>query len=314
MGFSFKRGDRTAFDGVRRVAAEQLDAALKIIAAPQAPGAAAVHKLRKHCKKTRGLLRLLYPVLKGVKADNRALRDAARHIAPLRDAEVRLGSFDLLARDLPDLPGLPALRRQLEAEVAALRADASMHEMLPAMAAELGAVRRRLDAWHPRARFARAGKRADDDGFALLRPGLEASWRASRAGLAAARAQLEGDFDATPFHEWRKVAKHHWYQARLLAPIRPQMMAPHLAEADALGELLGDHNDLDVLCTHLAAHVAAQGDPPEAVQALTALHAAALRPRRLLAEQAVALGERLFAPPPRVLSALWESWWLAWRR
>ena len=312
MGFSFKRGDRTALDGARRIAAEQLDAALKLLGAPQAPGAASVHKLRKHCKKTRGLLRLLYPVLKGVGGDNRRLRDAARHIAPLRDAEVRLGSFDLLARELPDLPGLAPLRRQLGAEVMALRADASMQEMLPAMAAELGAVRLRLEQWRPRASFAKAGKQ--EDGFALLRPGLEASWRGARAGLAAARAELQGDFDATPFHEWRKLAKHHWYQARLLAPIRPDMMAPHLAEADSLGELLGDHNDLDVLCTHLATHVAQAGDPPEMVQALTALRAAALRPRRLLAARAVGLGERLFAPPPRVLSALWGSWWAAWRR
>ncbi len=313
MAFAFKPNDDTALTGARRIARQQLDTALGLLDAPAPPSPDRVHALRKHTKKLRGLVRLVLPVTRRLQRQNLRLRDAARQIAPLRDAEVRRGTFDLLTRDMDREPGIQALRRLLQQDVAAVRQPASLERITEGMRGELRAVRDALDGWALRKRY--GGKRMEgaEAGFAVLRPGLETTWGAAQAGLAASRAALAGDFAADPFHEWRKAAKHHWYQARLLRPIWPEVMAPHVAAADTLGELLGDHNDLDVLCAFLQSRVDA-GDCPEGAAALPALRAEVLQPRRLLAEKAVALGERLFAPPARAVTDQWAAWWCAWHR
>ncbi|MCC6001569.1 MAG: CHAD domain-containing protein [Pararhodobacter sp.] len=314
MPFEFKPDDASLLKGVQRLARGQLDAALALLESETPPTAETVHALRKHSKKLRGLLRLMAPVMKGCKRQNARLRDAARHIAPLRDAEVRLATFDLLAREMRPDDGQAALRALLQQDLDSARQPENLAQICGAMRAEFRAVRASVDDWALRKPHARAGSRKADSAqaFAVLRPGLENTWRQAQQGLHAARAALAGDFPAEPFHAWRKHAKHHWYQARLIQPVWPRMMAPHVAAADMLGELLGGHNDLDVLCDYLRRRTASDDAAAGAV-ALPALQAAALQPRRLLAERAVALGGQLFAPPARAMTDLWGAWWCVWR-
>lgn len=314
MAYRFQPDDKTIIKGAQRIAHGQIDAALALLVADTPPSPQTVHALRKHTKKLRGLLRLLAPVMKGYSRENTRLRNAARQIAPLRDAEVRLGTFDLLTRELAESPGLKDLRAMLEQDLASARQPEQLAAICAVMRTELEAARASLGALVLRKPYMQAGTRKASraGAFDVLRPGLETSWRRAQAGLEAAREALAGDFPAEPFHEWRKAAKHHWYQARLLQPVWPEAMATHIATADTLGETLGDHNDLDVLCSNLQARVTAEGCTSGAA-ALPALHAAALRPRRLLAEQAVALGSMLFAPPARAITDQWGAWWAAWK-
>jgi CHAD domain-containing protein len=294
MSFVFRSSDRSVQAGVRRIARAELAGALRRLDGAF-PDAAAVHGLRKHTKKLRGLIRLVRPVMPGFYPVNAMLRDGAARLAPLRDAEVRLDTLRALAPDMPG--GLPeGIEARLVAEVSGLRACADV-------AAELGRLRQDLAALERDAREWRLSER----GWAALAPGLGATWRAARRGLRRSREALGRD--ASPFHDWRKAVKHHWYQARLLRPLWPAHLGPWVVLVDALGEGLGRHNDLDVL----RAHLRALDDPALAEAAREGPLAQALERRmRLEAEAALALGTRLLAERPGAMVRRWGVWWQVW--
>lgn len=298
MPYAFTRSDRSTAAAVRRIAAEQLDGALADLGRADAAQPGTIHGLRKRIKKLRGLLRLVEPRFDGFRAENAALRDAGRHIAGLRDAAVRAATF---ARLCPDPSALgpeahAAFAAALDAERrAAAGADAAAP--LAALHLALAAVRSRLPDW-----------RLEGKGFDLLADGLSRTWARAQAAQAMAEAERAGAFAAEPFHDWRKRVKAHWYHARLLAPIWPQMMAPHVAAADDLGEELGIHNDIAVLADHLAAHPVAADHPA----AMAALHAIARAERARIADAQIAAGRRLFADRPRAIARRWGAWWAVW--
>lgn len=294
MSYVFHPDDRSVQAGFRRIARAELGDALKRLRG-SLPDAGAVHGLRKHTKKLRGLIRLVRPVFPGFDAANAGLRDGARRLAPLRDAEVRLATLRGLAPELPG--GLPAgLEERLEIEVALLRASADLPAELARLTAELDGLRRAARSW-----------RLEAGGWPALAPGLTATWRRARRGLRRARAALGQD--AAPFHDWRTAVKHHWYQARLLHPLWPELMEPWTLQVDALGEGLGRHNDLDVL----GAHLARLDDPALARLATEGPLAEALAARmRAEAEAALALGARLLADRPEALVRRWGLWWHLW--
>ncbi|MGB5868791.1 MAG: CHAD domain-containing protein, partial [Albidovulum sp.] len=137
--------------------------------------------------------------------------------------------------------------------------------------------------------------------FRSLRPGLERSWCRAQKAAQAARATP----DTEAIHIWRKRVKDHWYHARLLAPVWPQMTGPHVAVADQLGKLLGEARDLHLLRLWLESC-------PE-TPASVALGAVAHRREPALLAQAHELSDRLFADEAACLSARWGKWWTDWR-
>jgi CHAD domain-containing protein len=294
MSYAFRPDDRSVQAGFRRIARAELGDALKRLGGAL-PDAEAVHGLRKHTKKLRGLIRLVRPVFPDFDTVNATLRDGARRLAPLRDAEVRLATLRGLAADLPG--GLPeGVEDRLVAEVEALRAGADLPAELARLAADLATLRHAARSWRLQGR-----------GWGALAPGLGTTWRRARRGLRQAQDALGRD--AAPFHAWRTAVKHHWYQARLLTPLWPALMDPWIAQVDALGEGLGRHNDLDVL----RAHLAALDDPALARLATEGPLAEALEVRmRAEGEAALVLGARLLADRPQALVRRWGVWWHLW--
>ncbi|MDH3264343.1 MAG: CHAD domain-containing protein, partial [Paracoccaceae bacterium] len=88
MAFQFERDDKTVQAGVRRIAREDVDAALAILDDASSPLAERVHEARKAVKKLRGLIRLVRQGFAGYDAENAALREAGRSLSGLREAEV----------------------------------------------------------------------------------------------------------------------------------------------------------------------------------------------------------------------------------
>jgi CHAD domain-containing protein len=282
MSYAFRPSDASAQAGLRRIARAELSGALKRLDGGL-PDAAAVHGLRRHTKKLRGLIRLVRPVFPAFAGVNAVLRDGAARLAPLRDAEVRLATLQALG---PDLPGAGSVLERLAAEVEAERARADLPAELARLAEEMAVLRKGARDWRLKA-----------GGWDALAPGLGATWRAGRQGLRdAARAET-----AAPFHEWRKAVKHHWYQARLLEPLWPAVLSPWIAVVDALGEALGRHNDLDVLHAHLGPDL-----DPALADAITARMGQE-------AGAALSLGRRVYADRPGALARRWGVWWDAWR-
>ena len=286
MAYQFRRSDRTVQKGVRRIALEQIGRALARLDAPEPLTADDIHALRTTVKKLRGLVQLIRPGFADHGAEDDAFRDAGRAVSAPRDSEVMLATLDLLAPR-----GLPKLRAALRAQLAAAHADHVLDAGLDAYRDAMRAAQDRAQGWKVR------GK-----GFAPLHDGLEASFRAARKAMAAAR------HDPLPerLHEARKRVKAHGYQTRLLVPIWPAQMEAHLAVATDLGELLGQMNDLSVFVSRLAALPIPETERTRADALARARHA------RLTA-QAFPVAARLLAERPEDLARRWQAWWEIWR-
>jgi CHAD domain-containing protein len=290
MPYRLLREDATLEASLRRIAGEELSAALAQLDGGAGPDAAGVHDIRKRIKKLRGLLRLVRPGFADYAAENAALRDTARDLSALRDAEVRIATFDKVAGS-PCPPGLARARARLLAH----RDEVLAHPAgVEAPRAALARLRERAAGW------ALTGRDRD-----ILAEGLAATRRKARAaGKAATRTPT-----IEALHDWRKRAKDHWYQARLLTPVWPDMMSVLAEELSRFTEDLGDHHDLAVL------HEMIRNLPAGVVSQKAALDL----DRRIADAQteiearAFPHGARLFAGEPEAMADLWVRWWRLWR-
>jgi CHAD domain-containing protein len=282
MGFRFHPGDDNLQSALRRIAASELTAAIARLPADGAAPPAHVHDVRKRIKKLRGLLRLLEPGFRRFRDENAALRDAGQTLASLRDSAVRLATFDGLFPEVPDtLASVRARLAQDAAEAAAAPASTDAARDI------LVALHMRAEHW-----------RLDGKDAAILARGLARTRR--RALSAQATAEADPSFEA--LHEWRKQAKHVWYQSRLLAPVWPEVMGPTAASASTLTEDLGLHHDYAVLLDHVGTADA------EGLLAARAHAAQSEIEARVFAE-----GRRLLAGDPADVADLWVAWWRLWR-
>ncbi|MDN2564969.1 CHAD domain-containing protein [Aquibium sp. A9E412] len=302
MSYRFTREDASLEAGLRRVACDQLDRALA-----EADDASSfdetVHAVRKRCKKLRGLVRLVRPAFAGYRRENAALRDAARLLAPVRDAAAAIETFDgLMAHfaDEVDEAAFAELRAWLVERHRLGRAEIDAAGALADTRARLAAVRERAGGWA-----------LDTGGFDAAAGGLAKTHR--RAVKAMKRARKDGD--AARMHAWRKRVKYHWYHARLLNGCWPKAMKAHARAAHALSDRLGDHHDLAVLAETLGL---AASPPPETGlddRARREAFAGLLARRQAgLAADAFALGDMLLAEETDALVARWAGYWAAWRR
>ena len=273
-------------EDLARVAGEQIDGAARRLRDHAVVSAEDVHEARKSLKRLRALTRLLRPALgrQAYSRENEALRDAARHLAGARDAEVMVLTFDALLRydDRPaSADGYAALRAHLQAEreqaAAQLLADAG-----PARRAarDLDPVRDRVPHWL-----------GQDAGFGAIEPGLRRIYREGRERQRTARRQPTAEH----LHEWRKRVKDLRYCAELLGPIDPARLAKVGARADRLGEMLGDDHDLAVLAAFATEHRELFTMGTEQRSLLRLIE----RRRKQLRKRSLKLGGQLYARGPR---------------
>jgi CHAD domain-containing protein len=174
----------------------------------------AVHEARKALKRARAALRLLRPgMAKTLYSEaNAALRDAGRHLAPLRD----IRSARVALKDL----GAEALAPQLEGKEKAARRNLRLAECAALLTR---AEQARLSAPEP----------------SVLAKGLQRIYRKGRKALA--RAQKEPTSEA--LHEWRKQVKYLANSLEILGAPDPKAGR----RAAKLADRLGDDHDLAML-------------------------------------------------------------------
>ncbi|PEQ14194.1 hypothetical protein B2G71_00865 [Novosphingobium sp. PC22D] len=294
MAYRLKRKDKSIEDALRRIACEQIDRALRSIA--ETGTAEAVHDVRKRCKKLRGLVRLVRPAFDGYSARNAAFRDIAGHISHARDAKVMQDTYDALMHHFHgrvDRRALGSIRRRFTLDYKeAARED--IGEALEQARAELEVARAGTQDWSLSA-----------DGWEAVGAGLAKTYK---KGCKAAAAAIEGG-RAEDFHELRKRTKYHWFHTRLLVGMWPEFMGVRARTAKAIADTLGDHHDLAVFETRLAAEPDRYGSPRDVE---TAIGLARGRRSRLESE-ARPLIDRLFAQDPDALRAHCETLWHAWK-
>lgn len=292
MAYAFDLSDIDAAAAVRRIAAEELGAALEELDDSALSEAKLVHGLRKHVKMIRGLIRLVRPNFPGYDVENVALRDAARGISGLRDAEVLRSTLEHLAAKAPPeaADALDHLRAALAAHQQGARSGGGT-EALESFRVAIQGVLLRVPEWKLRGKA-----------FNLVEDGLATTWHNAKKGQRHALKSA----DADAMHEWRKRVKDHWYQSRLLSPIWPEVMAPHTATADDIGEWLGEHHDLAVFVDRL------KTEPLSAPDRDT-LAALAAKRQKKLEKKSHAAATRLFAGSERALLDRWGTWWQVWQ-
>lgn len=293
MAYRFRQSDPSVRDGLRRIAQEQIDRALAEIDDPEMDLHQKVHQVRKRMKKLRGLVRLVRPVFPDYAAENAIFRDAARRISGLRDREVMIETLDNLLD--PGAARFAALRAALARAQQDRAGHLSTEEEIAAVRATLIAARARVKRW-----------RIAADGFDALSGGFAKTFK--RACRAMKRARYAPTDEV--IHDWRKRAKYHWYQSRLLRPIHPDRMQDRIRTADALGEVLGEHHDLAVLRRHLQDNAALPLTPEgrDELKDMIAARQAALE------VQAQSLGRDLHAGRAKDLKRRLARWWKAWRK
>ncbi len=291
---------------IQRLAVDRIESALERLSKidtsepageieAKSTSAAHVHAVRRRCKQVRALARLVRPALGDDFAPfNSAVRDAARALAPLRNAHV---SEQLLQ----------ALDTAPTTEVDAHRLTDTAND-LPAMVdtarQELRLARRLVENWQL------------PDGFAPLASGLERTYRRGQRGLATARLDPSDD----NLHEWRKDVKDLWYQLRLIEPVAPSMIKPMIEQLDTLGEDLGHHHDISLLIDGLTQerhHVNERepkhpGATPQAARALLDIQMAADRAddaQHQLGRAAGRIGATIYAESPSAFITRINAYW-----
>jgi CHAD domain-containing protein len=294
MAYHFERDMDTVEGGVRKIAVELIDDAIDATDGKR-NGQVVVHSLRKTCKKLRGLLRLVRPVFDGYQVENSAFRNAGRGLSQLRDAMVLIETYDSLLDafdDQIDRRRFAAIRRRLTLQQKAVARHADVRGRLETTRDAMKAARTRVRRW-----------RLAKDGFDAIEAGFARSYKGARRAMAAASEETTPE----AVHEWRKRVKDHWYHSRLLSPVWPRVIKAYRADADELGELLGQHHDLEVFKQRLVEDNLAASDD---LKLLTAL---VQRRQDMLTDDAFLLGARLLAEPAKAATKRWRSYWDAWR-
>jgi CHAD domain-containing protein len=272
-------------EGLARAARGRIDHAIdELRGKTDSTAEQAVHEARKDLKKLRALLRLARGELgeSSFARENTWFRDAGRELAAARDSDVMLDT--LKALDIPAELGWD-LRKAIEAH-RARNGDGGRRAAVAGAVAMLREARGRVDDWP-----------LERDSFDVLGDGLERTYRRGRRAFRAARTEPSVE----ALHQWRKRVKDLWYHHNLLRSLWLPVMQAVGEEAHQLANRLGDDHDLALLASWVREHAQAEPEFFEAVQ----------RRRSELQDQAMALGERLYADKPRPyvrrLRRLWKT-------
>ena len=286
MGFEFTHRSGIEVQ-VRDLARAQIEKALQECGAPEAEFGAVVHKLRRRCKKLRGLVRMIEPRFKFWKQEDRAFRDAARSLSGSRDAAVLVDTFaKLVAYDRERGGRIDGVQREAMAAWLGARVispSTGEDRVLETFAGLFEAAAVRAKGWSLSGR-----------GFDRIGDGLEATYRRMRDSLAHAETEQTSD----ALHAWRKETKYHWHQVGLMRAAAPDLLGARRTSLDRLSEMLGDHHNLAVLDATLAEH----GDR-------AVVRAVIAEQQATLACRAFALGRQLAAEKPAMLRDRFEQYW-----
>jgi CHAD domain-containing protein len=264
---------------LHRIVRKELKAAAGVLASDDT--ARAVHEARKAIKKARAVLRLVRGELGRRYAEHDdTLRKAGRALSGVRDVQILERTVNTLRQQCPAMltPAIVAdVRRHLT------RMRRTTHRDLPG---PLKAARQLLN----RARHLVPHHVQKAGGRRVVETGLLDTYRRTRRAMQA----LTDDSSAEEFHRWRRRAKAHWYQMRLMQARSPAAAA-RLPQLDVLQSLLGDAHDLEVLRrTVLGAPARFGGE-----HTTTILLGCIDKTQQVTHRRALRLGRRLFEARPK---------------
>ena len=259
----------------------------------------AIHSVRKQIKQVRGLLQLVRPSLKK-KARHRLakrLRQAAHHLAPMRDAQVNATALNSLTRHCKQQVA-PATFRNLKVLLETRLEVEAKHFNKTSQPGKVKKLFRRLG------REVREVK-VSGKSWKVIEPGLKDTYSNGLMGLRTARRRPSSE----NLHEWRKRAKDLWYQVRFLRGIWPEQMDAVANELRQLTEALGDGHDLEMLHQSVCRQDRS-GASEKGLQLLARL----IKQRQAeLRTSALELGAHFYSEKSGSFCQRLRSYWQTWR-
>ncbi len=266
--------DETIGPGLRRVATEEIDITLVRADDDAISVDEKVHELRTCCKKMRGLLQLLRPLMgEAFVAENARFREAARQVAADRDAAVLAGTLAALGATGPGPE----------------RSQAETAQNVVAARRLLAECRDRLETWP-----------LDLDGFSAVEPGFARTYRKCVNAWNTARHRRTDEL----YHRLRRRTKYHWYQLRMLEQVGDERLNARLEAVYGLQQKLGEAHDLFVLETRFEGDAGNNG----------ALLQRAGRRKASLYDEVLGAGEAVFALDVGDLIADLSRYWASRHR
>ena len=285
MGFRLKLREPLP-DGLKRVLAEQIDAALHLCQHPAKQRGVTVHEVRKHLKKLRAAMRLaIGQVGKNCHArEDRYVRKIGRLVSDLRDAQVRLQTFIELRDQAAKALGEERFPRTeelllLERDSFSAAFAGWQSQAIP----QLERAKTRLMNWP-----------LEGLTWNQICGAVGKIYKRGERGLA----KTIDDPVPENFHAWRKRVKDIWYQLRILQPLNRVVLEQIAHDAEVLGELLGREHDLDFLLARLEKE---SGDEALANELAHLKRLIGKRCNRLQRD-ALELGRRFYAEPAKAFA------------
>jgi CHAD domain-containing protein len=215
-------------------------------------------------------------------------------LAGVRDASVLIETLDALEKASgDDLPreATARLRKRLEDEreqaLESLKADDAL---VAAVIDDIEQARTRTAEWT-----------FETQGFDALEPGLRRVYRRGRKAMRRAQAAPTNE----NLHEWRKRVKDLWHAEQILRPAAPKKMKKLAKRTHQLADVLGDDHDLAELRLYAARRRHSFDDR----MAQVALLAVIDRRRKVLQDEAFALGPKLYGRKPgQFVRAIGRAW------
>ena len=295
MAYRLELDDASLEAALRRIAGEQFAQAIED--AGRQDRAEAIHEIRRHCKRLRGLIRLVRTAFAGFEAEDEAIRDIAKPLSGLRDARVMLDTFETLVEQCHDKAArgrLEKLHERLEEERRELLDNVDAEALVEQAREKLAEARIRSSEW-----------KLEGDGWEVAGQGVAITYDKARAAAAEAFSGRQPEV----FHQLRKHIRYHWCHARLLGGFWPEGMEARATLADELADTLGDQHDLWVFVERLKDESQAFG-PGKRRDLLLDL---AQRHNAALEAKSETLTGRLLAETTTALAEHWRALWANWR-
>lgn len=280
MPFKFN-ADETVEAGLRRIVIEQAQKASQAARGGAEDPQAAIHSIRRRCKKIRAALRLVRASFDDYRKENIAVRDAARKLGQLRDRPVALQTYDMLVREEAASPD-PKERENLLARLATTSTEDPIAALID-FAAAIDALSERAQRWTVRR-----------SGFKALEGGIGQTYHRTRKALKRAHRHPT----AVNLHDWRKLTKYHGHHLGLISASAPHILLASRSAANDLADVLGRHHDLDMLAGYLGEE--------------TVLAPVLIRRKAELEAESFRLGAELTAESPEAFRARCANYWEEW--
>ncbi len=291
--------------GWQRMVREQIELAVDLLGSAENIDGA-IHETRKSMKRVRALLKLLRPGLSAsdYKRENRRYRDIGRLLAGVRDQAVLMATAQMLSKESSgkERAACDAFVLQLIRQGKGDAPDRKSAMVDDARGERDLRVREALAALQGAAKSL-GNLRFKEDSFAVVRRGIERSYRDARNGMK----QAFGSGADEDFHLWRMAVQAHWRHMLLITGAWPELFAARAQLAKEISDLLGLDHDLFVLIA-LARTVGEQGDGEGGGNAM--VHAARERQGEIRKELEIK-GAALFAEPASRFVASVETYWRA---